>query len=313
MYMSIKDLNVSQYNSKYLKYKNKYLTLKKMIGGGNKFSSPIDPNEGIKGNRSNEEDEKCAVLNIVYINSMGEETKKKVCLEIKSIVLDEIPFFIQELNEVTSDDYIDPDNEIIDFEYIDLANKITAFEANTSTKLNPKTTVGELLKLKKHYGFDGLISLIIYSNQSKALETYLSKLSSTEKDQDEQKKIQEQSPTIEQLHSGQAVLDDVKVVPSIIVRWTFEHSTFFTPIEEESLSLANIKEMIIKHVPTQRYNNLIIYDKNNRIIENDNQLLITYKESVRDTGENPIIYIILYIKSDMDFPIFLTDDGRPLL
>ena len=32
--MSIKDLNVSLYNSKYLKYKNKYLTLKKMIGGG---------------------------------------------------------------------------------------------------------------------------------------------------------------------------------------------------------------------------------------------------------------------------------------
>ena len=39
MYMSIKDLNVSQYNSKYLKYKNKYLTLKKMIGGGATLSA----------------------------------------------------------------------------------------------------------------------------------------------------------------------------------------------------------------------------------------------------------------------------------
>jgi hypothetical protein len=42
--MSIKDLNVSLYNSKYLKYKNKYLTLKKMIGGG-LTSSTVSKND----------------------------------------------------------------------------------------------------------------------------------------------------------------------------------------------------------------------------------------------------------------------------
>ena len=34
IYMSIKNLNLSLYNSKYLKYKNKYLSLKKMLDGG---------------------------------------------------------------------------------------------------------------------------------------------------------------------------------------------------------------------------------------------------------------------------------------
>ena len=260
--MSIKDLNVSLYNSKYLKYKNKYLTLKKMIGGGNSAS-----------NNSTIPDEELVNLNIVYIDSRDDIMHRTVSVNVQSTVQNIITTFIVRLVE----------------------SEYTVFEASTFTKLEPEITVKRLLKLKKRNS--GIISLIIYSNQSRALQTYLEKLLSIEKNEDEQTKIKNQSSKISYYHLSNPVAyekpnvspNNIELNMMLLINNTSLH--FTACIKEEELSLKNIHKIINDKIDYDIINsNFIILDKNDMVIENDFQLFIAHEKN-KYTSLNKTLFL----------------------
>jgi len=258
--MSIKDLNVSQYNSKYLKYKNKYLNLIKMIGGGNSSSAPLSS-----------ESEKITI-HIGYVSEKGISDNMDY---YTFVVFKNKPLLKQILDELNNKEY--------------MVNDITIFNAETFSIFADNAT----LSIPQTD-----INLIVYNDRSKAFLNYLRKLEKTTINSTRSLVSHRKIQRIKEFHLGKGVgkngfgLENKKAELNLILTNLLHiQSTVKVNIDYEDLSMDRIQSFVTNY-ENNNFQFIEIKDKNNIVIKTDLDLFIAYERDKYYSNGRTLIFTL---------------------